>query len=72
MSDNILSKSLAIKKPSMLKIPTTASNIVYLQICFNVIVKEFGKVVYNTNINQNCSKEKIRQLIICIDRQIVR
>ena len=51
----------------MIKIPKTASNIVYLQISLNVIVKEFGKVVYNTwilqntNINQNCSKEKIRQ-----------
>ena len=32
----------------MIKIPKTASNIVYLQISLNVIVKEFGKVVYNT------------------------
>ena len=41
---------LSNKKPNLLKIPTAASNIVYLKIFLNVIVKEFGKVVHNTTI----------------------
>ena len=43
---------LSNKKPNLLKIPTAASNIVYLKIFLNVIVKEFGKVVHNTKIFQ--------------------